>query len=243
MTTGNISRSPTSLRTLSRVLIALYVLFGVIGYGVVLIRGTDSGLLLFFVCSVMALAVFVVCAGWKQPCLEINQWRLIVPCAIAGTVTACLAEGLVLAVTELLHLNDWDDWLLLGFFLLNCLFWSMFLYFIVMGRFRYTVVKRLALSLLLMCLVELSVTIPCHLIVTQHGGWFVGIYTVFGVMTGIYMLCWSIGPLLLLLYLLPEYKSQCINVMCPKCGYDLHGTEHVRCPECGYRLRAEIGNE
>ena len=69
------------------------------------------------------------------------------------------------------------------------------------GLDRFSIIGRLTGLIFAGSLAALLVSIPAHIIVSRRPGCFVGLVTALGIASGVYVMLWSFGPAILLLFL------------------------------------------
>ena len=250
-----LARLRLPIKTLRWVLLALYVtlvlalLFGWLLEKDWLAVGIAAAI------GLVAQVIFIVGAGRRDLCRPLRKRRLIVPVIVASLMFGLLALGLGLALTELFQLDtmpakEGSYPILLTVFGENIYYtvfmlaiaaswlgWGILLFLYGRRWQRFRVLSRLTALLFCGSLAELLATIPSHIIVSKRPGCLVGLGTMLGILAGIYVMVWSFGPAIILLFLQPRYlqeRAQCATV-CPVCGHDLRGPVaggRATCPEC-----------
>ena len=197
----------------------------------------DSAAFIMLGVFLAAQAMFILGAGTMQLCRPIRRRRLLVPIIAAAFMFTVLLAGFLMAMTELLKLED-DDWvqfLVFGALALSWIGWGILLYFHVRYHPRFRAISRIANMLFAGSLLELLATVPSHVIVSRRPGCLVGIMTMMGIIAGCSVMFFSFGPMILLLFLRPRYRREQLDdthPICQACGYDLRASTE-RCPECG----------
>ncbi len=156
--------------------------------------------------TLSSLALFILGAGHKDLCRPIRRPRLLMPVAAASFMLAVLAGGLTLAFAELLRFDDkqdstgweWAGWATL---LATWIFWGVLLYVYTRNLQRYHAIFQLARLVFAGSVAEMLAAVPSHLIVSRRPGCLVGIATAIGILSGIYVMIWSFGPAIFLLFL------------------------------------------
>lgn len=150
--------------------------------------------------TVTADALFILGSGNKDLFRPIRRRRIVLPVTAASFMLAVLVASLTVAMTELIEWKDceWGFWVLIG---LCWIFWGILLYAYTRKLPRYPAICRLANVVFAGSLVELLAAAPAHIIVTRRGGCMTGLATGFGVLAGIYVMIWSFGPAVFLLFL------------------------------------------
>ena len=189
-----------SLRWLRWVLLALYL-------GLVLSLGSTAFIDLrsaipFAVLVTLGFqALFIFGSGKLELNRPIRGWRLAIPAAVAGLMLAILIGGAGLALAELFYLEE--EWVFLAGLALmavSWIAWSFLLFNYCQGWPRFNIIGRLTGLLFAGSLATLLVSIPAHIIVSRRPGCFVGLFTALGIASGIYVMLWSFGPAILLLF-------------------------------------------
>ena len=185
----------------------LLVLYGLLLASLVAIGITEFseplGTLTILAITVVSQAALILGAGSVQLSRPIRGWRLLIPVAVAAVMMVVLAGGLGLALGELFDLAD-EDWLLpviAGFMGISWIFWGSLLFIYCRAAGRFTVLQKITAVIFAGSLVVLLVSIPAHIMVSRRPGCFVGLYTMAGIVSGIYVLLWSFGPGIILLFL------------------------------------------
>ncbi len=191
-----------SLRWLRWVLLALYLAL-ILGLGGTAL--SDAGqafavaVLVLTLCS-QALLIFG--SSKLELTRPIRGWRLVIPTAVAGLMLAILIGGAGLALSELFYLEDgqWTTPALLALVAVSWIVWSLLLFVYCQGWERFNIIGRLTGLIFAGSLATLLVSIPAHIIVSRRPGCFVGLLTALGIASGIYVMLWSFGPAILLLF-------------------------------------------
>jgi hypothetical protein len=160
--------------------------------------------------TVAADALFILGAGSKDLFRPIRRRRLVLPLLAASFMLAGLVGGLALALAELFYLHKSDDWgwAIWAIIAISWVFWGVLLYVYTRRLPRYRAIHRLATLLFSGSLAELLAAAPAHIIVSRRGGCFTGIYTAIGVLAGLYVMIWSFGPAIFLLFLQEAHRRQ-----------------------------------
>jgi hypothetical protein len=171
-------------------------------------------------CTLIGLAVLIVsqavllkAVGTSDLCRPVRPLRLIIPVAIAAFMMAVLVVALTLAISELVRAEFPTSilvfWLILG---ASWVFWFVVFFFYTRRTERYRVIKRLTAMVLTGSLLELLATVPSHLIVIQRPvdlfDLLVGIWTGFGVTSGLYVMLWAFGLGIFLLFLRAKRQAE-----------------------------------
>ena len=107
---------------------------------------------------------------------------------------------------------------------------------------RFKALFRISSILFAGSFAELLAAVPAHLIVIRRPGCLVGVLTMLGIVSGVYVMTWTFGPGLALLFMREAYKQQRKYPLCLRCGYNLTGTlqsGRLSCPECGTQVEDE----
>jgi hypothetical protein len=89
-------------------------------------------------------------------------------------------------------------WCLLG---ATWLFWGVVLFVYTRKLSRFQTIFQLARLVFVGSLAELLAAVPSHIFVTKRGGCFAGIGTGLGIIAGLFVMVWSFGPAIFLLFL------------------------------------------
>ncbi len=191
-----------SLRWLRWVLLALYLGL-VLGLGGIAFFGAGevfAVVVLIFTFATQAL--FLLGSGKLELSRPVRGWRLIIPMAVAALMLAILIGGAGLALSELFYLDgEWVSRALLAMVVASWFVWGFLLFVYCQGRERFSIIARLTGLIFAGSLASLLVSIPAHIIVSRRPGCFVGIVTFFGIASGVYVMLWSFGPAILLLFM------------------------------------------
>jgi len=193
-------------------------------------------------------ALFIFGSGTIQLCHPIRKRNLWMPVLTAASMLTVLFVGLSLALAELFDqtLNKIitpqnDEYVFIGFGVLmacNWLFWGVLLWVYAKRWPRIKTMSRLATLIFAGSLAELLAAVPSHIIVSKRPGCIVGVFTMLGICAGIYVMLFSFGPGIALLFLRPRYRREQMEAspVCMECSYDLRGSlaaGSTTCPECG----------
>ncbi len=243
----------SDMRTLRWVFLTLYLLL-LAGLSIPFFFNDDlwvTGLILVSV-LLASQGLLLLGAGTITLCRPIRRRRLVLPIFAASFMFAVLAFGFALAMFELSeiekHFQGSDDLLWLGFWMFvaaSWLVWGVLLWFYVRDRERLSVMGRLAAACFAGSLAELLACVPSHVITSRRPQCLAGIGTMLGIIAGLYVMIFSLGPMIVVLFLRPCYRRERLELdakfpTCPRCGYDLTGTFAAgrgACPECGAALR------
>lgn len=186
-------------------------------------------------------ALFVLGAGTIHLCRPIRKRRLWMPVLAAAFMLMVLTVYGGLALWELFQ---WPDapggdfliWFIMGGVWLG---WGVILWAYARRWQRIGVLRRLAVLCFAGSLAELVAAVPSHVIVSKRPGCLVGLWTMLGICAGIYVMLFSFGPGIVLLFLRPRYRRERMEggAFCPQCDYDLRATTGPTCPECGATIR------
>ena len=229
------------MRVMRWVFLALYLALIIAFLGVT--QGEPAAFVMLGI-FIAAQAMFIFGAGTIQLCRPIHRRRLVIPVIAAAFMFAALLAGFLMAIAELLKLDDGPDWvgilLMIGLGL-SWIGWGILLYFHVRYRPRFRAISRIANMLFAGSLLELLATVPAHIIVSRRPGCLVGLMTMLGIVAGCSVMFFSFGPMILLLFLRPRYRREQLDDQhptCQACGYDLRASKD-RCPECGLPFTCE----
>jgi hypothetical protein len=182
--------------------------------------------------------VLIFGTGTIQLCRPMRRRRLVLPVIAAAAMLTVLCIGLFTALSELFYVDHyWNDvsrsvWI--PVLLSSWCAWGLLLWSYVWRWERFRLLSRLAGILLTGSLAQLLATVPSHLIVSRRPGCLVGIGTMVGIIAGVYVMLFSFGPMIAVLFLRPRYRRERLTAtpFCRQCGYDLRASKD-RCPECG----------
>ena len=235
----------SDMLTLRWVLLGLYLAL-VVGLSVPFFLDADddaSGLWLTLISVlVVGQVLFIFGAGTINLCHPIRKTRLWMPVLVASVMAAILAAGVLMALAELWLENrelvePWN-WVLWCALLGNWIFWAPLFWAYTRRKVRRDALARLATWLFVGSLVELLVCVPSHIITSRRSYCLAGMFTMLGIIAGVYVMLFTFGPALALLFLRPRYRREQLegDAFCPACGYNLRGTLEAgrrECPECG----------
>jgi hypothetical protein len=233
----------SDLRILRWVFLVLYVVL-VTGLFLISFVGVASLMLLGALFFMQAL--FILGAGTMELCRPIRKRRLWLPVMVAALMLAALVGGLFVALSELFYLervvpgDSWD----LAFWIMvigSWVLWGVLLWVRVRRWRRMRVLTRLSVLLFAGSLAELVAAATAHAIVSRRPGCFVGLGTAIGILAGAFVMLFSFGPMIVLLFLRPRYRQEREEAepTCDVCGAYLRGAlamDQPRCPACGARL-------
>ncbi len=191
-----------------------------------------------------AQALFILGSGTIQLCQPIRKRRLWMPVVAAAFMLMVLMAGLTLALAELLYLDNHDafGWVFFGVVGLGWVGWGVLLWTYARRWDRIRVLRRLAVLCFAGSLAELLAAVPSHMIVSKRPGCLVGLATMLGIVAGCYVMLFSFGPGIVLLFLRPRHRRERMEggALCPNCDYDLRATTGPTCPECGAAIRRPV---
>ena len=123
----------------------------------------------------------------------------------------------------------------------NWIAWGWLFWTYTLGKRRMHVLSRLATILFVGSLAELLACVPSHMITSRRSYCLAGVSTMLGIIAGIYVMLFSFGPGIILLFLRPRYRREQMegDPHCAKCDYNLRGTVaagRTECPECGAKF-------
>ncbi|MBI3829334.1 MAG: hypothetical protein HY291_07445 [Planctomycetes bacterium] len=196
------------------VMLVLYALLLLLLWMLGLAKQSDEGLccfllgLAFFTLSSQVLFIFG--AGTRDLIKPIHRKRrLIAPVAVAALLMAFLAAGMIFSADELFEwkgsqfpLSTFEAFI--SFVAVVWLAWGVFFYIHTREHPRYAVLRRLTFWVLGGSLAEMMACIPSHIIVSRRPGCLVGLQTAMAVAAGVYVMLWSFGPGIVLLFLKPK---------------------------------------
>jgi len=168
---------------------------------------TAIGLGLFVVSQL----VFVLGSGKIELCRPIRRRRLFLPVIAAGAMMAILAGALSLSLIELWEIDlqdNGENFIFWGIIIFSWIIWGILFYIHSHTLERFRAIKRLTTIVLGGSLIELLVAVPSHLVVSRRPGCLVGIYTMVGIVGGIYVMLWAFGPGIILLFLRDAYQKE-----------------------------------
>jgi hypothetical protein len=228
----------SDMRVMRWVFLGLYL--AVVGTCVALSFGTGEPIFIAAVAiALVAQVIFILGGGTVRLCQPVRRRRLWLPVTITALMLTVLLLGFFCAMIELFKLDKAsnDNWAIAfwGFLGLCWIGWGVLLFFHVAELPRFRLMSSLTRYLFAGSLAELIATVPAHMIVSRRPGCFVGLLTIIGIISGIGVMLFSFGPMIVLLFLRPRLRAETFDPnrpICPACGYDLRATPH-RCPECG----------
>jgi hypothetical protein len=227
------------MRRLAWVLTILYLSFLALWSGMILAEGF-SGVVPWLALLALMLftqVLFIVVPASADYLMPTRPRRLFIPALIAALMMTTLIGTLVFALAELFRIEKSDvggTWAVVAFWTVMVLSWIAWtaVFFAATRRLdRFRWMRRMVVLLIGGSLLQLLATVPSHIIVTRRPGCLVGLSTALGVLGGLYVMCWSFGPGIVLLFTAEVLKVKPGH--CPGCGYNLHGLSEPRCPECG----------
>ena len=202
------------------VMLVLYALL-LLGLFLVGLATDDEEGRVFSLClsagTLLTQLIFIFGAGTRDLLKPVHRKRrLLAPVAVAALLCAILVMAFLVAMDELCKLN-WNS--VLGFWALaaaNWLLWGVFFFIHTRTLERFKVIKRLTNVVLAGSLAELLACIPTHIIVSRRPGCLVGLQTTFGIVAGIFVMLWSFGPGIVLLFLRPKRDAEQRSEATPK---------------------------
>lgn len=193
------------------VLYALMVLvFWVIGLG---IREEFNQTLILGMLVLMlgSQAIFVLCTGTRDLLKPVRRKRtLFWPVVVAAGMMMLLMIAFSISMVELFRCSSasWVDSLLWCLVVTSWIGWGIFFFIHTRARERFEAMRRMTKFVLAGSLAELLACIPSHIIVSRRPGCLVGLGTGMGVAAGVYVMFWSFGPGILLLFLRPKRDEE-----------------------------------
>jgi hypothetical protein len=199
------------MRAIRWVLLLLYIglLGGLFALGVS--DGEPWPAIILLAVTLVSLALFILGAGHEDLCRPIRRPRLLMPVAAASFMLAVLVGGLMMAFGELFR---WDGdteggWpLIWGVLLASWIFWGVLLTVYTRNLQRYHAIFQLARLVFAGSVAEMLAAVPSHLIVSRRPGCLVGLATAIGILSGLYVMIWSFGPAIFLLFLQEGRRHQ-----------------------------------
>ena len=188
--------------------------------------------------------IFLRLPGRPEYFAPVRPRRLLLPALVAGLMMTVLLAGLFLSLNELFREPDLPEWMGVVVWIVLVAVWALWaalFYVHTRSLERFQAVKRMIAWLLGGSLLQLLATVPSHIIVVRRPGCLVGMQTAMGLFAGLYVMIWSFGPGIMLLFWAETRRRTAGH--CPACGYNLRGLTEQRCPECGrpftfYEIRA-----
>ena len=191
-----------SLRWLRWILLALYLGLVLSLFGLVFFNGGEALVVAALALTFGSQAFFLFGSGRLELSRPVRGWRLVMPAVVAATMLAILIGGAGLALIELSNLqyNDQTLYLLLAGVPLSWLVWTLLLVIYFQGWERFTLIGRLTALVFAGSLAAFLFSVPAHIVVSRRPGCLVGLYTAAGIASGIYVMLWSFGPAIMLLF-------------------------------------------
>ena len=198
------------LRWLRWVLLALYLTLVLSLAGIALFDGGGEFAVAALILTLGSQALLIFGSGKLELSRPIRGWRLVAPAVVAGLMLAILIGGAGLALSEVFYLEDgqWTAPALLALVPVSWVVWSVLLFIYCQGWERFTVIGKLTGLIFAGSLASFLVSIPAHIIVSRRPGCFVGLFTALGIASGIYVMFWSFGPAILLLFLREKQRFE-----------------------------------
>ena len=169
-------------------------------------------LLIFGILTFGCQALFIFGGGTMHLSRPIRKRRLWMPILVAALMFGVLAGGLFLALGELFCLEDTlggsPFW---AFIAANWLVWFCVFFLATRSWRRMRVLGRITGALIAGSLAELLAASASHMIVSRRPGCLVGLYTMFGILAGLYVMLFAFGPGIALLFLRPRYRRELIE--------------------------------
>jgi hypothetical protein len=161
--------------------------------------------LLFFASQ----ALFIFGAGTWDLSRPVRKRHLWLPVTILAAMFAVLTAGVWLALSELFRLGDSAVWLFL--FIGSWMIWGVLLWIYTYRIDRFRALHRMTSWLFLGSIAELLAAVPAHILVTRRRPGclsFEGLRTGIGMMAGIAVMVWALGPAVVLLVLKNRYHRE-----------------------------------
>jgi hypothetical protein len=193
------------MRVVRWLLLLLYVgLLGGLG-GLGLSGGEPGPAIILLAVTLVSLALFILGAGHRDLCRPIRRPRLLMPVAAASFMLAGLVGGLTMAFGELFRFRDDNTeggwWLVWVTLLATWVFWAVLLTVYTRNLQRYHALFYMARLVFAGSVAEMLAAVPSHLIVSRRPGCLVGLATAISILSGLYVMIWSFGPAIFLLFL------------------------------------------
>ena len=194
-------KSALPMRWLRWVLLALYSGLILSLSGIAFLGGGGGFAFAALVLTFGSQALLIFGSGKLELSRPIRGWRLVIPATVASLMLAILVGAVGGALWELFYLED--DWIILvalALVAVSWIVWSLLIFIYCRGWEQINLIGRLTGLLLAGSLAALLVSIPAHIIVSRRPGCFVGGFTALGIASGIFVMLWSFGPAILLLF-------------------------------------------
>jgi len=189
--------------------------------------------------------LFIFGAGTVNLCFPIRRARLWMPVLVASFMLMVLCTAGFLAIAELLEVDP--TYPTLVFLIVVCgswIGWGVLLWIYARRWTQFQTLWRLSVILFAGSLLELLASVPSHIITSKRPQCLAGLWTMLGIVAGIYVMFFAFGPMLVVLLLRPHHRRQRMESgppACEACGYNLIGTlaaGRSECPECGEAITA-----
>ena len=161
--------------------------------------------------------LFIFGGGTMELTRPIRKRRLWMPALVAASMLCVLLGGLNLALGELFYAyNAPAEAFWAGFWVAlacNWLFWFLLILLGTRKWSRMNTLGRIAGGILAGSLAELLAAVPAHMIVSRRPGCFVGLGTMAGIFAGLYVMLFSMGPGIALLFLFPRHRREQLAIV------------------------------
>jgi len=207
-----------NMKFLRWILLILYIaiVIGLVGMAYRHGDTTDEKLILpivIFVVTVIAQIIFIFGVGTTNLCVPVRKRRLIIPVIIAAVMMTVLIAGITLALAELIFESpgDWFDYAFWAIVALSWLAWGVIFFIWGTKTQRYKTLRNFVSTMFAGSLLSLMISIPSHIIVSKRPGCLVGLGTVLGIYSGVFVMFWAFGPGIILLFLREIRKAQLLR--------------------------------
>jgi hypothetical protein len=157
---------------------------------------------------VVTQTVLVLGAGTSDLFRPLRRRRLLVPVVTGGLMLAVLVLAMAWGIDECAEVSESWHVVYLPLFGLSWVFWGVVLFVYTRRTDRYRTLCRVIGTVFAGSLVELLVAAPMHMVVSRRPGCFVGFQTAGAVFAGLYVMLWSMGPAIILLFLREKRRME-----------------------------------